>query len=72
MTDCPCSFAGLRDNQLESDYIVTIFFMDTFSFVNDTFLDIPRIPILDHTQRFIPIVGVDSLDPINFGGFEPV
>ena len=46
--------------------------MDTFSFVNDSFLGIPRIPILDHTQRFIPIVGVDSLDPINFGGFEPV
>ena len=49
-----------------------VFFMDTYSFVNDSFLGIPRIPILDHTQRFIPIVGVDSLDPINFGGFEPV
>ena len=42
--------------------------MDTFSFAKRRFLDTPE----NKYFRFIPIDGVDLLDPIDFGGFESV
>ena len=44
--------------------------MDTFSFAKRRFFDTPENRYLRVNFRFIPIDGMDLLDPIALGGFE--